>query len=272
MLEMETGTIKRPLENFVQSSAEDELQNVNDILFRRNSIKIGFSYNFLSRYWLAKGVLAYSRDQNIDELKQSCYLACRLRLASRGHEGGEDFYSTEMLFTAMLSDNYATIRDVATAFIPGGDNPKHAQSFMFRLFQLALNDELDALAHHVKMARKKWRRGAKIEMEMLDFFDLFCRRDLEGLQTLVQTKHSHHDSIHPIIENVFGYPAVLETKLCWIKELPIKIDSPLVPMDLMPVKPLVAYDDVYEFLRPGWVPPRQGMFADAVRWLKSKFL
>lgn len=268
---MEIGQIKRDLENFVQSSSENEAAYINDILFRRNRIKVAFSYIFLSRYWLAKGVLAYTRDQNVYELRQCCYLACRLRLASLGHEGGEDFYSLELLFTAMLSDHYGTIRDVATAFIPHGNEPERSQSFMFRLFQLALNDELDALAHHVKLARKKWRRGYQIEIEMLDFFDFFSRGNLQEMQGFVQVKHSRLNYTDPIIENVFGYPAVLETKLCWIKELPIQIDSPLVPMDLMPVRPLIAYDDVYEFLKPGWVPPPQGMLADAARWLKSKF-
>jgi hypothetical protein len=39
-------------------------------------------------------------------------------------------------------------------------------------------------------------------------------------------------------------------------------------MHLMPVKPLVHYDDVYDFLKPGWVAPSAGLLARVSRWLK----
>jgi hypothetical protein len=39
-------------------------------------------------------------------------------------------------------------------------------------------------------------------------------------------------------------------------------------MDLMPVKPLAHYDDVYDFVKPGWVPPSAGLLARVSRWLK----
>jgi len=47
----------------------------------------------------------------------------------------------------------------------------------------------------------------------------------------------------------------------------VQVDSPLVPMAFMPVAPLPHYDDVYEFLKPGWQAPpppepeKKGFFA-----------
>ena len=38
----------------------------------------------------------------------------------------------------------------------------------------------------------------------------------------------------------------------WMNGLEIEIDNPLVPMELMPVKPLDYYN--YDFLDPNWKP------------------
>lgn len=65
------------------------------------------------------------------------------------------------------------------------------------------------------------------------------------------------------------FPGTMETKLCWLKGINIQIDSPLVPMALMPVKPLDYYDEVYEFLQADWVPPVQGLMGKVSRWFRK---
>lgn len=51
-----------------------------------------------------------------------------------------------------------------------------------------------------------------------------------------------------------GY-AVILAKLCWYRDIEVEIKTPLVPMPLMPIQPLEAYDVEYDFLRTGWAPP-----------------
>ena len=70
----------------------------------------------------------------------------------------------------------------------------------------------------------------------------------------------------PITGDFFTYLATFKTKLCWYRGIEVQIDSPRVPMDLMPVRPLAHYDDLYDFLQPGWVPPPQGLMSKVGRW------
>jgi hypothetical protein len=62
--------------------------------------------------------------------------------------------------------------------------------------------------------------------------------------------------------------STVRAKLCWIKGIPLQIEGPWVPMELMPIQPLAHYDDEYEFLKPGWVPPPQGLAGKISRWFK----
>ncbi|WP_183031975.1 hypothetical protein [Cupriavidus sp. UME77] len=71
-------------------------------------------------------------------------------------------------------------------------------------------------------------------------------------------------------EHFMSFLGALEAKLCWFKGIPVKIDSPLVPMELMAIRPIAHYDDVYDFIKPGWVPPSQGLIGKMSRWLHNK--
>ena len=103
-----------------------------------------------------------------------------------------------------------------------------------------------------------------------DFYTLLLNRDKAALEDLIQNKDSKVISSDVLFEDFMSSMGVWETKLCWRRGLEVQIDSPLVPMELMPVRPLEHYDDVYDFLKPGWVPPRQGLLADAVRWIRKR--
>ena len=54
--------------------------------------------------------------------------------------------------------------------------------------------------------------------------------------------------------DIWSHHPVMFTKLAWMNGLEIEIDNPLVPMELMPVKPLDQYDYHYDFLDPNWKP------------------
>lgn len=54
--------------------------------------------------------------------------------------------------------------------------------------------------------------------------------------------------------------ACMESKICWFRGIEVQINHPLVPMELMPVEPLVHYDDIYDFLLPDWQSPKRTLF------------
>ena len=59
------------------------------------------------------------------------------------------------------------------------------------------------------------------------------------------------------------------SKLCWLKGIEVEIDHPLFPMELLPLKPLEHYDDVYDFLSSDWTPPTQNFIQKITKWFSK---
>lgn len=49
----------------------------------------------------------------------------------------------------------------------------------------------------------------------------------------------------------------------------VEIDHPLVPMELLPVRPLPQYSDVYDFRDPGWTLPPSNSIAKIAKWFSN---
>ncbi len=65
--------------------------------------------------------------------------------------------------------------------------------------------------------------------------------------------------------------ATIHAKLCWYRGLEVKVLNSLVPMPLMPIKPLETYEIEYDFLRADWTPPPPpGFFAKAKRLFSGR--
>ncbi len=247
-------------------------EDIERILYRRNKVVLGAVLTSLSGLSETRGVHAYFIEGNAQALKQNFYVASKLKLASLGQDGGADFSLPGDCFYALLSDNIEVINAMAnietSQLIRERGNPLTGR-FELHMLQLAIRDEHEALQAKIdKMAkngRKPWREECA---KGTDFYSLFLKRDKAGLERLIQDKHAHIKSVNVHIKDFMSYLGTLETKLCWLKGIPVQIESPLVPMELMPIEPLAHYDDEYEFLKPGWVPPAQGIVGKLARLFK----
>jgi hypothetical protein len=70
-----------------------------------------------------------------------------------------------------------------------------------------------------------------------------------------------------LFEDAMSYLGTLQAKLCWYRGVDVQIESPLVPMKLTPLAPLLRYHNHY-FLEPDWQPPAQGRLAKLLKWWK----
>ena len=200
-------------------------------------------------------------------------VASKLILMSINEPGGEELQVGDFALYALLSDNEEVIQSAACAtnkaMREAAMNPLDPR-YMVHLIQLAmlgdderLQSKLDKLANHGRNPDRKEAAAGE------HFYSLLLRRDKEGLERLIQDKHAKVNSADVLFEDCMSYLGTLETKLCWRRGIEVQIDSPLVPMDLMPVRPLEHYDDVYDFLRPGWTAPQQGLFSRVRSLLKG---
>ena len=129
------------------------------------------------------------------------------------------------------------------------------------MWQLAILGDYETLQTKIsKLATNGRKEDREPAITGQNFFSLLIRGDKLGLENLIQ-QHALIKKEGYVIDDCMSYFGFLETKLCWFKGIPIEIASPLVPMGLMPVKPLDHYDDIYDFLQPDWVPLRENWFA-----------
>ncbi|ARL61555.1 hypothetical protein BOC52_36075 [Burkholderia pseudomallei] len=174
---------------------------------------------------------------------------------------------------ALLSDNEDVINGLAGIETPkmvgerGNLKSPEALDYKYQLAILGKDRELEGLIEETAKKGSKADRQAIVAGEY--FFSLLLSRDSGKLKDLIEKRHANIRCAWPEFENFISYLGAIETKLCWRRGIPVEVDHPLVPMDLMPVKPLDHYDDVYDFLKPGWIPPRQGLIDRVSRWFKT---
>lgn len=247
-------------------------EDIERILYRRNKVVLGAVLTSLAGLSRTRGVHAYFVGCNAQALKQHFYVASKLTLASAGEDGGEDFGISDSFLYGLLSDNVEVINALANSkshgLIRERDNPLWA-GFHVHMLQLAIRDEHESLQAKIEKLAKNGKKPEREECAKgQDFYSLLLKRDKLGLERLIQDKHARIKSVNARIEEFMSFLGTVETKLCWLKGIPVQIESPLVPMELMPIEPLAHYDDEYEFLKPGWVPPAQGLLGKVSRWLK----
>ncbi|WP_165456839.1 Imm49 family immunity protein [Aquabacterium lacunae] len=236
----------------------------------RVNVRLGAVLTGICQPSQTRGMVAYFLHGDLTGLKQNFYVASRLTLMSFCLDGGSDFSTGWPLFYALLSDNPQIINEMAQATTPylleGRDDPRDG-AYIIHMQQLA------ALGDDVALRAKLERLGVSGPKEFRatvprgqDFFSLLLARDQAGLEELIQRDARRKDN-DPLTEDFLSYLGVLEAKLCWLRGIQVQIDHPKVPMALMPIEPLDHYDDEYEFLKPGWVPPPQGVMGKLKRWL-----
>lgn len=210
-------------------------------------------------------------NNDIAGMKQNYYVSSRLASLEIEYlsEYETRFFSPRFLY-AMLSDNQNVIN--AYAYFEPGEyvlhrNKPNSPQFQAHMYQLALRDEHEALRRKIEIAAQKGGKKIREDFsEESDFYSLFLNRDKIALESLILKKaklwerslKKGSEMGTPVTSNLLAAGAMEHAKLCWLKGIEVEIDHPLIPMELLPVRPLEHYDDVYDFLNPNWQPPPQG--------------
>ena len=244
---------------------------IDKIRYRRKPIDLQACYSSLGGDHLTLGVYDYFIDGKLDSFKQHLHVACKLELSAIALDSYQRFSTGSEIFYALFTDNAELIDTMARLepkyFMSARDNPLYPQ-FTVHMWQLVILGDHEVLQAKVEKLAKNGRKAdRKLTAEGKDFFSLLMRGEKQGLEDLIY-QHALIKSADPLTEDFMSFLGCLEAKLCWLKGIPVQIDSPLVPMELMPVKPLEHYDDVYDFLQPGYEPPPQGILDKVSRWFK----
>lgn len=236
-----------------QVHSREQLKNDLENHYKLKWGSVLYSASYLPRY---RGLKYFFVDNDLQGLKQNFYVACELLIASQKEaEPGVDVFATYAPFLyGLLSDSPEIYDWLAHAELKDRDYVK-GPHFLFHQYQLVLRRDDDGLRRTIATgAIKGGNRNKALAQAGQDFFSLLLKQDKEGLQGLIEDQAK----IKPVneLEGQFlaGF-AVIHAKLCWYRGIEVQIKNPLVPMALMPIQPLDAYDVEYDFLRPGWTPP-----------------
>lgn len=203
-----------------------------------------------------RGLKCFFIDDDLVGLKQNFYVYCKLLMAAEqeAEPCGDAFAGYEPFLYGLLSDSPEIFDWLSHAELKEKDDVK-TPHFRWYQFQLVLRRDDDALRETIVLVAKKGRKHDKaLALAGQDFFSLLLKQDKEGLQGLIEDQ-AKIKSVNELEGQFLAGFAVIHAKLCWYRGIEVQIKNPLVPMALMPIQPLDAYDVEYDFLRPGWTPP-----------------
>lgn len=96
-------------------------------MYRRGKIRLGIVLKSMGRLSEARGAAAFFVDGHASQLKQRFHVASKLRAASVGEDGGEDFGTHSPFLYGLLSDSPNVIewlgRVEAPQLVTERDNP-----------------------------------------------------------------------------------------------------------------------------------------------------
>lgn len=240
---------------------------VSDHVKKYHHIKRGSSLRTLVDLPHKKGIKFYFIDNDLRGLKQNFYVACKLLMAAEQEVEpcGDTFATYAPFLYGLLSDSPEIYDWLTHAALKDKDYVK-GPHFRWHQFQLVLRRDDDALRETIALVAKKGGKHDKaLSQAGQDFFSLMLKQDKEGLQALIQDQ-AKIKSVNELEGQFLAGFAVVHAKLCWYRGIEVQIQNPLVPMALMPIQPLDAYDVEYDFLRLGWTPPPPpGLFAKVKR-------
>jgi hypothetical protein len=199
----------------------------------------------------------YCLEHQLDAFKQHIHVStlCHLRMWSE--PTNEPLFFLTVILDALLSDNLLIMQEVAGFEHPELQAPKPSSGEMETLLsQYAILGRDDLIAQALERIAAKGNNADRKEFENgHNFFDCLLKQDLQALtECILRTAKTPFAKNAPYFGHFMHKMATAQAKLCHLRGLLVEIDHPLVPMDIVRVAPLPQYDNVYDFLEPGFVP------------------
>lgn len=233
-----------------QYKATVDLHNVASSLWFENEKIAVFEFNKLN-YSQAK-----KRFFNCGWLDEYCMNARNNRLLD---------YGLHHVSYALLSDNEPLIQRYSKLRYQRGANAKFSMDEMVAIGELPIwcntvqffmaNDNAGVERNLHIIETKTLPNLSKKEEGLKDDYDFFKAlftgekaKMEEVLEKLVSPKIHKKRNDNPILNQYISLPALGYAKLAWRKGIEVEVNSPLVPKELLPIKPNETYEIPYDFL------------------------
>jgi hypothetical protein len=249
--------------NFMTDEGLELFESTNRMLETGQGSRSGCLGGF-SGDCLVRAMLAYFRDNDMPNMKQWAYLSAKTRIMWE-HETLSD-YLTEDLLRPLISDNEEVIEWYRRFSLPyelpknvsGGDkdDPKN---WMFYRYQswLALNARWDELGERCERILAMQEQIKKDRSYLIDhrFYLALAKGDKAGMTAVLLEKVTPKErktrqlQQSGITWDLIDSYATLFAKLAWRAGYELELDTPWIPKDWLPVRPLEKYDEPWPFMQ-----------------------
>lgn len=250
------------LNEYAEIAEVDISRLVEGVRFNSSPAGINFACTWLSQAHIRLAIYSYYVKSEIKDFKQHMYVAMRSKLAAIAVDDYQRFTTGYEILYSLLSDNSFLIEKISKFspryFLEGRANPLNS-SFFVHMWQLAILGDYEALQKKIDLLAKNGRKKDRVlPAQGKDFFSLLIQGDKVGLENLI-AQNARFEEGDALTEDFMCFTGTMQAKICWLKGIEVQIDSPMLPMELMPIAPLAHYDDIYDFLSPDYVPPKVGL-------------
>lgn len=216
----------------------------------------------LASYADASAVYAWFADHDLHAMKQWFYLTAKLHQFAYSVEvpwGSAGGQMLDLLYP-LLSDHEGMVEWFAhfeAVFdMKRVENPKTHDFFAFQSF-LALRGEWDRLRERCERVLADPPKSKDEQKYLIDhqFFLALTQGDIDKMQTVLQeivtpkALRARGNAEGAFTRDLISSYAVIYAKIAWRNGYEVKVDSPFIPAEWLPVAPLAHYDNLYPFLK-----------------------
>ena len=175
-------------------------------------------------------------------------------------------YGLHHISYAVLSDNEALIQRYAKLRYQRGANAEMSMDEMVAIGELPIwcntvqffmANDIAGIERNLNIIETKTlpklpqkEEGLKDDYEFYKALHTGDKAKMEEiLAKLVSPKIHKKRNDNPILNQYISLPALGYAKLAWRKGIEVEVNSPLVPKELLPIKPLDSYEIPYDFLK-----------------------
>jgi hypothetical protein len=206
----------------------------------------------------ATALAAWFVDRDLSSFKQWCHVSGKLEYVLFQRDPRR-WFPSYLFLTPLLSDHETLIQWFAHNDQPfdmaRADDPATAEFHGYQAL-LALRGEWKTLEERcLRVIGHSSSKMKKYEIDHL-FYLALARQDLEEMETVLKELTSPKIAKVRNVEQAFGFTemligthAVIYAKIAWRHGFKLKVDTPWIPAEWLPVAPLPTYIDPYGFMK-----------------------
>lgn len=220
----------------------------------------------LQSYCVAKGISTWFHTGDLVALKNCFYARAKLEYICANPPfnkiGSPLAYENRALegMFYLVSDHEKLIQWYAnfdSIFDKKGTENTKSYEFYTKQFFLALRGDWDVLGERCERILANPPKSGRGKSYMIDhrFYLALAKGDAVGMEAVIKElvtpkQIAYKASLEGgFTENLISTPAIIYSKLAWRNGYEIVVDSPYIPQEWLPIKPLDTYADELEFMK-----------------------